>query len=142
MPISFLVNGIFIPEKKKTFNIEFWVVLHMLSKFEIIWMRTGQVIRLQNDINISETPSIVKSKWMILSIIYHQSLQNWKSVIKNEMAKRLNPKTKLYKYIWGRLIFLTVTYTVQTLDTVKKTYQEIGTDDERVKELYAISVTW
>ena len=31
----------------------------MLSKFELIWMRIGQVIRLQNDINFSETPCIL-----------------------------------------------------------------------------------
>ena len=32
----------------------------MMLKFVIIWMRIGQVIRLQNDINFSETVCIKK----------------------------------------------------------------------------------
>ena len=54
---SFPVNGISISEKKKA--IEYIILklfLHMQVKFEIIWSRIGQVIRLQSDINFSETP--------------------------------------------------------------------------------------
>ena len=52
------MNGISIPQKKKN-NIKtknFYFFLHMLLKSEIIWTRIGQIIRLQNDINFSETP--------------------------------------------------------------------------------------
>ena len=40
--------------KHKIFNL----FLHMLLKFEIIWTRIGQVIRLRNDIHFPETPYI------------------------------------------------------------------------------------
>ena len=43
-------------EKKKMFERHFKLFLNILLKFEINWTRTGQVIRLRNDINISETP--------------------------------------------------------------------------------------
>ena len=43
--------------EKKCLNIkiEFWVVSTQVDKFEIIWMKIGQVIRLQKDINFSES---------------------------------------------------------------------------------------
>ena len=37
---------------------------HMLQKFEIIWTRFGHVIRLQNDINFSETPYSLRRELM------------------------------------------------------------------------------
>ena len=40
-------------KKKKTLNME-WGGLRILLKFEIIWMRIGQVIRLRNDANFSK----------------------------------------------------------------------------------------
>ena len=36
------MNGISIPEKKKKWNIEFELFLHMQLKFMIIWKRIGQ----------------------------------------------------------------------------------------------------
>ena len=45
-------------EKKLKQNSELF--LHILLKIEIIWMRIGQVIKLQNDISVSETPCIIK----------------------------------------------------------------------------------
>ena len=53
------VNSISTCEEKKKLK-NFQLFLYMLLKFEIIWMRFGQVIRLQNDINFSETSYIVK----------------------------------------------------------------------------------
>ena len=40
---------------------DFELFLHMLLKFEIIWTRIGQVIRLWNDIEFFETPFIICS---------------------------------------------------------------------------------
>ena len=58
---SFPLNNISIPEKKKkhkTLNIKLYeLFLHMLLKFEIIWTRICQIIRLGNYINLSETLS-------------------------------------------------------------------------------------
>ena len=34
--------------------------LLILLKFDIIWTKIGQVIRLKNDVNFSETPCIYK----------------------------------------------------------------------------------
>ena len=51
----FFVNGMFILDSLKIkHNFEF---LHMQLKFEIIWMRIRQVIRLQND-NFCPPPSL------------------------------------------------------------------------------------
>ena len=38
-------------------NSKFYFFLHMLLKFEIISTKIDQVIRLQNDIDFSETPN-------------------------------------------------------------------------------------
>ena len=43
------------PPKKKTWNINFELFLHML-KSEIIRMRIGQIIRLKNYMDLSQTP--------------------------------------------------------------------------------------
>ena len=50
------MNDISLSEKKKKKNIKqnFELFFHVLPIFEIIWMRIGQVIRLQKDINFSE----------------------------------------------------------------------------------------
>ena len=42
--------------------------LHMLSKFELIWTRIGQVIRLRNDITFFETPGIYA--YISLNLVY------------------------------------------------------------------------
>ena len=49
--------------EKKTINNMFPLIL---LKFEIIWVRFCQVIRLQNDINFSETPFIL----IMLIVLY------------------------------------------------------------------------
>ena len=55
------MNGILIPEKKKTIKQNFELFLNMFLKFEIISMRIDrQVIRLQNNINFLETPRIIR----------------------------------------------------------------------------------
>ena len=41
--------------RKKVFKQNFELFLHMPLKFEIIWMRIGQVIRLQINTDFSET---------------------------------------------------------------------------------------
>ena len=45
-------------EKTKTISIKIWVVSYYVVKFVIMWPRIGQVIRLQNSINFSETSGI------------------------------------------------------------------------------------
>ena len=57
------MSFLYLKKKKKLKNFELF--LHMPLKFEIIWMRIGQVITSQNDVDFSEITCTfkIKVKW-------------------------------------------------------------------------------
>lgn len=58
--------SLYLKRKYKTLNIEFWVVSTHTAKFEIIWTRIDQVIKLQNVINFFLNDAVYSSLFAMI----------------------------------------------------------------------------